>query len=110
MSPDPRRPQRPQRPQLRRPGGRSIAIAIILSLIIPGLGHVYIGRFGRALIWFVGALAIGLILDQQATITSGALIVLTVLGVLSAIDALVMLRFFKPGGAGGPGGPGGAGR
>lgn len=92
MSPEPRRPARPP---LRRPGGRSIAIAIILSLIIPGLGHVYIGRFARALIWFIGALGIGIILDQQASITPGALIVLTVLGVLSAIDALVMLRFFQ---------------
>jgi TM2 domain-containing membrane protein YozV len=88
--------RRPPRSPLRRPGGRSIAIAIILSLIIPGLGHVYIGRFARALIWFIGALGIGIILDQQAAITPGALVVLTVLGVLSAIDALVMLKFFQP--------------
>lgn len=89
-------PRRTSRPPLRRPGGRSIAIAIILSLIIPGLGHVYIGRFARALIWFIGALGIGLILDQQAAITPGSLAVLTVLGVLSAIDALVILKFFQP--------------
>ena len=88
MSPD------SQRGPARRPGGRSVAIAIILSLIIPGLGHVYIGRFGRALIWFIGALAIGLILDQQGSLTPGSLIVLTVLGVIAAIDALVMMRFF----------------
>ena len=93
MSPETRRP--PRSP-LRRPGGRSIAIAIILSLIIPGLGHVYIGRFARALIWFIGALGIGLILDQQASITPGSLIVLTVLGVLAAIDAIAMLKFFQP--------------
>jgi hypothetical protein len=98
MSPPSRRPSRPP---LKRPGGRSVTIAIILSLLIPGLGHVYIGRFGRALIWFIGALAIGLILDQQASITPGALVVLTVLGILSAIDALITLRFFTPSGTGG---------
>ena len=89
MSPDPER-----RPP-RRFAGRSVSIAIILSLIIPGLGHLYIGRYGRALIWFIGGLAIGIILDQQGTLTPGTLIVLGVLGALAAIDCLVMLRFFK---------------
>lgn len=93
MSPEPPQPPR------RRPGGRSVALAIILSLLIPGLGHVYIGRFGRAIIWFAGAIGIGVILDQQASITPAALIVLTVLGVLAAVDALVMLKFFQPDGA-----------
>ncbi len=89
MSPEPdRRPT-------RRFQGRSVVIAIILSLIIPGLGHVYIGRLGRALIWFLGGLAIGIILDQQGSLTPGSLIVLTVLGVAAAIDALVMLKFFQ---------------
>ena len=73
-----------------------MAIAIILSLLIPGLGHLYIGRYGRALIWFLGSLGIGLILDQQGSLTPGSLIVLGVLGVLAAVDCLVMLRFFQP--------------
>lgn len=90
MSPDSPQPRR------RRPGGRSVTLAVIFSLLIPGLGHVYIGRFGRALIWFAGALVIGVILDQQASITPAALIVLTVLGVLAAVDAMVMLKFFQP--------------
>ncbi len=81
---------------MRRPRGRSVVIAIILSLIIPGLGHLYIGRYGRALIWFIGSLAIGVILDQQGSLTPGTLIVLSVLGVFAAVDCLVMLRFFTP--------------
>lgn len=85
----------PDRGPARRFRGRSVVIAIILSLIIPGLGHVYIGRLGRALIWFLGALAIGIILDQQGSLTAGSLIVLTVLGIAAAVDALVMLRFFQ---------------
>lgn len=93
MSPEPAPPRR------RRPGGRSLTLAIIFSLLIPGLGHVYIGRFGRALIWFAGAIGIGVILDQQASLTPASLIVLTVLGVLAAVDAMVMLKFFQPKGA-----------
>ena len=93
MSPD------PAKPPTRRPAGRSVALAVIFSLLIPGLGHVYIGRFGRALIWFAGAIGIGVILDQQASITPAALVVLTILGVLAAVDALVMLKFFAPGGS-----------
>lgn len=92
MSPEPPQPR-------RRPGGRSVTLAIIFSLLIPGLGHVYIGRFGRAIIWFAGAIGIGVILDQQASITPAALIVLTVLGVCAAVDAMVMLKFFQPRGA-----------
>lgn len=86
----------PAPPRGRRPAGRSVTIAIILSLIIPGLGHIYIGRLGRALIWFLGSIAIGVILDQQGSLTPGSLIVLGVLGVLAAVDCLVMLRFFQP--------------
>jgi hypothetical protein len=85
----------PNRRPARRFQGRSVVIAIILSLIIPGLGHVYIGRLGRALIWFLGGLAIGIILDQQGSLTPGSLIVLTVLGMAAAVDALVMLKFFQ---------------
>lgn len=89
MSPDPRRQP------TRRFQGRSVVIAVILSLLIPGLGHVYIGRLGRALIWFLGGLAIGIILDQQGRLSPGSLIVLGVLGIAAAVDALVMLRFFQ---------------
>ncbi len=61
----------------------------------------YIGRFGRALIWFIGALVIGVILDQQGSLTPGSLIVLVVLGIAAAVDCLVMLRFFGKGATGG---------
>ena len=69
MSEPPEPPRRPPGPQLR--AGRSVIFAIILSLLIPGLGHLYAGRYGRALIWFAGALAIGIILNQEATIRIG---------------------------------------
>lgn len=80
----------------RRPGGRSVAIAIVLSLVIPGLGHVYTGRLGRALIWFAGALVIGVILDSQAATSKTSLVVLTILGVAAALDAWMIMKVFPP--------------
>jgi hypothetical protein len=90
MSEPPEPPRRPQGPQLR--AGRSVVFAIILSLLIPGLGHLYAGRYGRALIWFVGALAIGLILNQEATISSASLALVTGLGVLAAGDCWWLMK------------------
>lgn len=82
----------------RRPAGRSIIVTVVLSILIPGLGHVYTGRYGRALVWFAGALIIGVILDQQTTLTTTALVLLSVLGLAAAGDAVVLMkRFPKPG-------------
>ena len=86
----PEPPERPQGPQLR--AGRSVVFAIILSLLIPGLGHLYAGRYGRALIWFIGALAIGLILNQETTLSSGSLVLVTALGVLAAGDCWWLMK------------------
>lgn len=94
MSEPPESPRRPQGPPWR--AGRSVIVAVILSLLIPGLGHVYAGRYGRALIWFIGALAIGLILNQQATLSSGALALVTVLGVLAGADCWWLMKSDPP--------------
>lgn len=83
-------------PPPRRPGGRSVAIAVVLSLVIPGLGHVYTGRVVRALIWFAGALVIGVILDSQSATSTTSLVVLAILGIAAAMDAWMMIRVFPP--------------
>lgn len=80
----------------RRPGGRSVAIAVVLSLVIPGLGHVYTGRLVRALIWFAGALVIGGILNSQSATSTVSLVVLAILGIAAAIDAWMMIKVFPP--------------
>jgi TM2 domain-containing membrane protein YozV len=72
-------------------GGRAIALASVLSLVLPGLGHVYLGRFGRALIWFAGALVIGGILNQEGVGTATVLIMLGVLALCAAADAVLVL-------------------
>ena len=38
----------PRRPRTPTPG-----IAAVLSALIPGLGHVYAGRLGAGLLWFL---------------------------------------------------------
>lgn len=87
-------PKRPQGPQLR--AGRSVILAVVLSLFIPGLGHLYTGRYGRALIWFIGALAVGLILNQQTTLSSGSLVLVTAMGVLAAADCWWLMKTDPP--------------
>ena len=37
-----------------------MVIAVILSLLLPGLGHAYMNRLGRALIWFGTTLALSM--------------------------------------------------
>ncbi len=90
MSGGPRLPQRPPRPQL--PVGKSVVIAVVLSVLIPGVGHLYIGRYLRGLVWFVGAVAIGVILNQQAVVTPTALALIVLVSVLASIDAWVLMK------------------
>jgi hypothetical protein len=74
-------------------------IAVLLSLLLPGLGHAYATRFMRALIWFGGTVAIGLVLgggeyNRNLALTMGA-----VIAVLAAADiALLMWLESRPGG------------
>ncbi len=87
---DPQGPPPGGRPRI--PVGRSVIVAVILSLLLPGLGHLYIGRYGRALIWFGGAIAVGLILNQVPVLPTGAWVLVTVLAVFAAIDAWWIMR------------------
>jgi TM2 domain-containing membrane protein YozV len=43
-------PQPPMRARAPSPG-----LAAVLSVVIPGLGHVYAGRLGAGLLWFLAA-------------------------------------------------------
>ena len=38
---------------------RSVVIATLLSLLLPGLGHAYALRLPRALVWFAGTIVVG---------------------------------------------------
>ena len=70
---------------------RAMVIATVLSLLLPGLGHAYALRFTRALVWFAGTIAVGIVLGQGEDNTALALSMGFALAVLAALDiALVM--------------------
>ena len=43
------------------------ARAAVMSLLLPGLGQLYLGRAGRAAIWFGGLMVVYLITGSRAT-------------------------------------------
>lgn len=72
-------------------GRRALIIAVVLSLLIPGLGHAYLGHLGRGLIWFGGTVALALVMGQSAEEQRTlALAMGAVIGLFAAIDILVL--------------------
>lgn len=67
-------------------------MAAVLSLLMPGLGHVYLGRFARALIWFGGSLLIAAILRGGQVEPWVPLVMFSLLGVAAAVDAWLLTR------------------
>ncbi|MGD9697223.1 MAG: hypothetical protein AB7V42_16370 [Thermoleophilia bacterium] len=85
-----------QRPA--RTGRRAIVIAVILSLLLPGLGHAYANLLTRALIWFGGVVVITLVLSRGEDDTVLALSMGIALAVFAAIDVgLIMRAAARPG-------------
>ena len=70
---------------------RSVIIATLLSLLLPGLGHAYALRLPRALVWFAGTIVVGIVLGQGEENTALAIGMGLTIAVLAALDiALVM--------------------
>jgi hypothetical protein len=59
---------------------------------MPGLGHFYLGRFGRALIWFGGALLIGAIVDRANVDVWVIWAMVAAVAVFAALDAAVLVH------------------
>lgn len=66
--------------------------AAVMSVLLPGLGQLYLGRAGRAAIWFGGLIAVYVIAGSREADRWIAPVLATVLGVIAAIDALVIGR------------------
>ncbi len=64
---------------------KSVVLAAVLSFLIAGLGHFYLGEWKRGGSWLIGALILGVILTY---ILPGYLLIAgLIIGVLSAFDA-----------------------
>lgn len=76
---------------------RTVVLAIVFSLLLPGLGHAYTVRLPRALIWFAGTIVIGLVIGSSEDDTGLAIAMGLVIAVLAALDiALVMWLESRP--------------
>lgn len=73
-------------------GRRAMILAIVLSLLLPGLGHAYLNRLGRALIWFGGTIVIALVLGQGSDNTTLALSMGAAIAVFAALDAVILMK------------------
>jgi hypothetical protein len=73
-------------------GTRAVVIAVILSLVLPGLGHAYMGRLGRALIWFGGTVLIAVVVGQGSDNTALALSMGVAIAVFAALDVFILSR------------------
>ena len=83
--------------------GKSPLIAVVLAVLYPGLGHVYLRRWGRAFLWFVtiiatvvwlvppsampATLSVDAIVQAQANLPQHVALVALVLSALSVLDA-----------------------
>ncbi len=66
--------------------------AAVMSLLLPGLGQVYLGRAGRAAIWFGGLVAVYVIAGSRDADRWIAPVFAAIVGVAAAADALVIGR------------------
>lgn len=72
-------------------GRRSGLIAVLLSVLLPGLGHAYALHLPRALVWFGGTIVVGIVLSKGDESTPRALVVPGALAVLAAADVLLAM-------------------
>jgi hypothetical protein len=79
------------RPPPRPTDGRALTIAVLFSLLLPGLGHAYAMRLMRALVWLLGAIAVFAVLWTGEENPALQLSMSIAIRVLAALDvALVM--------------------
>jgi hypothetical protein len=64
----------------------------VFSLFLPGLGHVYMGRFARALIWLAGTLAIAVIIREESDLDTQLLALQAAVNVFAAIDICLLIK------------------
>lgn len=78
-------------PATRISARKNVALAVILSLLITGLGQVYLGLWKRGLVYILASLTINILLEPYITVEQ---MMLAGIGfsVLSAVDAYMIAR------------------
>jgi hypothetical protein len=66
-------------------------IAVVLSLLLPGLGHAYAFHLPRALVWFAGTIVVGVVLNTGEKNTALAFSMAGALAVLAALDVMLVM-------------------
>ena len=91
--------RRPGGPPIRR-GRLATVTALVMTLAVPGIGHLYLNLLARGLVWLIGNIAILLILRGGGADTGVLVGILGALRVVSAIDLLIAQRVAeaRPGG------------
>jgi TM2 domain-containing membrane protein YozV len=76
----------PVLPGMKKKPEKNVMIAVVLSLIITGLGHVYLGKHRRGAAYFFGTLIIGGVLSLY--VSSEQLFILGfIISLIAAYDA-----------------------
>jgi hypothetical protein len=68
-----------------------MVVAALLSLLLPGLGHAYAQPLVRALVWFLGLVAVSLVLGSGEERRALALALYGAIAVLSALDVVLVM-------------------
>jgi TM2 domain-containing membrane protein YozV len=79
-----------QAPAYRAPRKNPV-VAVILSLLITGLGQVYLGLWRRGLSFAIASLSVNLLLGDMVT-WDQAMLVGAAFGIMSAIDAYFVAK------------------
>jgi hypothetical protein len=78
-----------------RDGKYLTPVVILLSFVIPGLGHLYAHLVPRAIIWFAGNMVVLLIGAQGGLSRPLRLGLFLAIGLAAAADVVVALRLFR---------------
>lgn len=83
-------------------------LAAALAIVVPGLGHIYIRMWGRALLWFalyfltmqffvpdeaiVSSLSLGAVVEAVRAVPLEAAVLVITVSVLNVVDAYLMAK------------------
>lgn len=74
----------------------ALITAVVLSVVVPGVGHIWMNLLVRGAVWLVGNLALLVILRVGDATTAAMLAVLGAVRIAAVVDLLITLRWARP--------------